>query len=218
MGVQAGAERVRQVRRQPGDHQREEDADRQHLGAVLEGLVHRAAGAAVARRQAVHHGRPVGRREHAQSRAPSAAGRRELHVAEVGRQQPQPRRTWPRWRSSRRSRSRARRNGQTALRRSGRRRASRPSAAACRVRRAAACRRSRRRAAGSQMPCSQMISMNIRPPRAIEARKVESVPALNARIRSSGRRNIGSAVAQLDHARTRSGRARRCRPGPARAG
>ena len=34
---------------EPDDHQREEDPDRDHLGRVLEGLVHAAAGAAVAR-------------------------------------------------------------------------------------------------------------------------------------------------------------------------
>ena len=39
-----------------------------------------------------------------------------------------------------------------------------------------------------------MISMNIRPPRAIAARKVERVPKVKARIRNSGRRNIGSAT------------------------
>ena len=37
-----------------------------------------------------------------------------------------------------------------------------------------------------------MISMNIRPPRASEDRKVDSVPNVNARMRNSGRRNIGS--------------------------
>ena len=44
------------------------------------------------------------------------------------------------------------------------------------------------------MPCSQMISMNISPPRAIAERKVDSVPNVNARMRNSGRRNIGSAT------------------------
>ena len=44
------------------------------------------------------------------------------------------------------------------------------------------------------MPCSQMISMNIRPPRATAERKVESVPKVKARMRNSGRRNIGSAT------------------------
>ena len=42
------------------------------------------------------------------------------------------------------------------------------------------------------MPCSQMISMNIRPPRATAARKVDSVPKVKARMRKSGSRNIGS--------------------------
>ena len=44
---------------------------------------------------------------------------------------------------------------------------------------------------GSQMPCSQMMSMNISPPRARADRKLDSVPKVNARIRSSSRRNIG---------------------------
>ena len=47
---------------------------------------------------------------------------------------------------------------------------------------------------GSQMPCSQMISMNISPPRATAERNVESVPNVNARMRNSGSRNIGSAT------------------------
>ena len=49
------------------------------------------------------------------------------------------------------------------------------------------------------MPCSQMISMNIRPPRATAERKLESVPNVNARIRNSGSRNIGSGDPALDH-------------------
>ena len=39
-----------------------------------------------------------------------------------------------------------------------------------------------------------MISMNISPPRATAARKVESVPKVKALMRNSGRRNIGSAT------------------------
>ncbi len=39
-----------------------------------------------------------------------------------------------------------------------------------------------------------MISMNIRPPRATAARKVESVPKVKARMRNRGSRNIGSAT------------------------
>ena len=37
-----------------------------------------------------------------------------------------------------------------------------------------------------------MISMNIRPPRATAARKVERVPKVKARMRKRGSRNIGS--------------------------
>ena len=39
-----------------------------------------------------------------------------------------------------------------------------------------------------------MISMNIRPPRATAARKVERVPKVKARMRKRGSRNIGSAT------------------------
>ena len=41
------------------------------------------------------------------------------------------------------------------------------------------------------MPCSQMISMNWRPPRAMEASSVAALPAANARIRISRRSNMG---------------------------
>ncbi len=44
------------------------------------------------------------------------------------------------------------------------------------------------------MPCSQMISMNCRPPRAIEASRVAVIPAANARIRIRPRSNIGALV------------------------
>ncbi len=42
------------------------------------------------------------------------------------------------------------------------------------------------------MPWSQMISMNIRPPRPMAARRLDRLPAVNARIRKSWSRNIGS--------------------------
>ena len=44
------------------------------------------------------------------------------------------------------------------------------------------------------MPWSQMISMNMSPPRATAERNVESVPKVNARMRNSGSRNIGSGT------------------------
>ena len=44
---------------------------------------------------------------------------------------------------------------------------------------------------GSQIPCSQMISMNIKPPRLSEARKLAALPAEKARMRNRERRNIG---------------------------
>ena len=59
-----------------------------------------------------------------------------------------------------------------------------------------------------------MISMNISPPRATAERNVESVPNVNARIRNSGSRNIGSvtrcsAIAKTTKAHGRAGRAAR---------
>ncbi len=47
---------------------------------------------------------------------------------------------------------------------------------------------------GSQIPCSQMINMNIRPPRLSEARKLATFPALNALMRKRESRNIGWAT------------------------
>ena len=70
MRAQSGCQRVRQVRGEAEDHQREEDPDREHLGGVLEGLVHAPAGATVLRRQAVHHRGAVGRGEQPHRDAP----------------------------------------------------------------------------------------------------------------------------------------------------
>ena len=44
------------------------------------------------------------------------------------------------------------------------------------------------------MPCSQMISMNCRPPRDIAASRFTAWPAANARIRNSRMLIIGSAT------------------------
>ena len=44
------------------------------------------------------------------------------------------------------------------------------------------------------MPCSQMISMNCSPPRAMEASRVAPTPAAKARIRIRRRSNIGLAT------------------------
>ena len=41
------------------------------------------------------------------------------------------------------------------------------------------------------MPCSQMISMNIRPPRPRAARNVEMVPNVKALMRNKLSRNMG---------------------------
>ena len=44
------------------------------------------------------------------------------------------------------------------------------------------------------MPCSQMIMMNIRPPRPTAARNDDRVPKVKARILNRGSRNIGSTA------------------------
>ena len=44
------------------------------------------------------------------------------------------------------------------------------------------------------MPCSQMMSMNIRPPRPSAPRKLAKTPAVKARILKSWSRNMGSSV------------------------
>ena len=44
---------------------------------------------------------------------------------------------------------------------------------------------------GNQIPCSQMMSMNMSPPRPTAARKLDSVPKVNARMRNNPRRNMG---------------------------
>ena len=47
---------------------------------------------------------------------------------------------------------------------------------------------------GSQMPCSQMISMNCRPPRPTAITKLARLPIANARIRNIDSLNSGSAT------------------------
>jgi len=62
---------------------------------------------------------------------------------------------------------------------------------------------------GSQIPCSQMISMNISPPLASAASSVATLPAVNARIPNSCRRNIGALTRYSipsGHARHRGSR------------
>ena len=44
------------------------------------------------------------------------------------------------------------------------------------------------------MPCSQMISMNWMPPRAIDTSRPATLPAVNALILNRPMRNIGSAI------------------------
>ena len=80
------SERVRERRGQADDHQREEDPDREHLGGVLERLVHAAAGAAVLRGEAVHDAGPVRGGEGAHREAHQQQDRGEERVREVDRQ------------------------------------------------------------------------------------------------------------------------------------
>ena len=47
---------------------------------------------------------------------------------------------------------------------------------------------------GSQMPCSQMISMNCIPPRPSASMRLATLPKANARIRNNDSRNSGSAT------------------------
>ena len=44
------------------------------------------------------------------------------------------------------------------------------------------------------MPCSQMMSMNMSPPRANDDKKLDRVPKVKARILKSWRRNMGWAT------------------------
>jgi hypothetical protein len=60
------------------------------------------------------------------------------------------------------------------------------------------------------MPCSQMMSMNMSPPRPTAARKLDSTPAEYARIRNSGSRNMGWSERSSITAKT----TRRRRPPP----
>ncbi len=84
---QPGHEAHRQGGREPEDHQREEDTDREHLGGVLEGRVHARARAAVLGGQAVHHPGTVRRGEGAHREAVQQEQPREQGVGEVHRQQ-----------------------------------------------------------------------------------------------------------------------------------
>ena len=52
---------------------------------------------------------------------------------------------------------------------------------------------------GNQMPCSQMMSTNCRPPRATATANAAMLPAVKARIRKRLSWNSGSATLRLDH-------------------
>src|ERR1700733_1857286 len=83
----AAEQRRRQLARQPDDHQREEDADRQHGRGVHERGDHAACGAALIGRHGVHHLGAVRRDEQAGAEAVERDEQRELPVDEVHRQE-----------------------------------------------------------------------------------------------------------------------------------
>ena len=87
--LQAARQRLRQAARQPGDHQREEHADRQRRAGVLEGRAHARGHAAVPRRDAAHDRRRVGRGEHAAADPVRGDEQGEGPVREVDGQQHQ---------------------------------------------------------------------------------------------------------------------------------
>ena len=142
--------------------------------------------------QAVHDRGAVGRGEHAHRDPVESENDREHRIGEVDREQHQePEADRRSEHAAAREPARAEAVGQIARERAADEHA-RPSAEGCRSPPTAGVSAKRSRASGSQIPCSQMISMNISPPRATADRNVESVPNVNARIRNSGRRNIGS--------------------------
>ena len=118
--LEARRERVRQRRREPDDHQREEDPDREHLRRVLEGLVH------AGRRR---RGRRAGRlfitpARFGEANAPIESPIRsriagELRVGEVDRQQLEQHERRAPTRACRRSRTAASRSGRRGSRRAG---------------------------------------------------------------------------------------------------
>ena len=88
--LEAAGERVGEVAGQPGDHQREEHADRERRAGVLEGRAHPRRGAALGRRDAAHDRGGVGCGEHAHADAVDEEEQRERPVGEVDGQQQQP--------------------------------------------------------------------------------------------------------------------------------
>ena len=136
----------------------------------------------------------VGRREEAHADPVQQEDEREPDVREVDRQHDEQQEAHRReHHPAGRERPRAE-AGLTASPTPGRRRGTRRSAGACRCPPTAASARSRNRAAGSQIPCSQMMRMNCRPPRPIADRSAAMLPAANARMRKRSRWNIGSST------------------------
>ena len=84
---EAGAQRMGEAGGEAEDHEREEHADRDDLGRVLEGLVHAAARAAVPAGEAVHDCRSVGGGEHAHRDAVEGEDEREQRIGEVDREE-----------------------------------------------------------------------------------------------------------------------------------
>ncbi len=86
VGQQAGGHVVGEGAGQADDHQREEDADGDHLGRVLEGGVHARPGPAVLGRQRVHDAGAVGRAERRHGEAGEEQDHGEDRVGEVDRE------------------------------------------------------------------------------------------------------------------------------------
>ena len=76
-------ERVGQSTREADDHQREEDADREHLSRVLEGRVHARSHAAMLGGQGVHDAGAIGRGEHAHRDAVQEQEQTEDRIGKV---------------------------------------------------------------------------------------------------------------------------------------
>ena len=79
-------QRGRQRRRQPEDHETEEDPDREDLGGRVEGTGHAGAGTTLVRRQAVHDAGLVRSDEHAHADRVEEDERGEPEVGEVDRE------------------------------------------------------------------------------------------------------------------------------------
>ena len=89
MLAQAAGQRHREAGGQPGDHDREEHADRQRGAGVLEGRAHARGRAALAGRDAPHDRGGVGRGEHPAADPIQRDEQREGRVGEADRQQHQ---------------------------------------------------------------------------------------------------------------------------------